>query len=364
MTKLPDEFQILITEGPRKLTFYNRPIPEVGDNDVLIKTRFSGVSHGTEMNVYRGLAPHFRSYFDRGERLFIPRDLEEKSPIPERGYFISADLKWQYPFAYGYANVGEVIHVGSLVTHVVPGDLVFTYRQHATYTVQPAERVYKLPQLTNPETGIFVANINTALNGVMDSNLKLGDYAVIFGQGIVGLLVTQWAKKAGVHQLVTVDKLKTRRELSLQLGADMSLDPDQVDIAKFMRELTAGRGADVVFEVSGNYGALQQAIRTAAPNTNVITMGFYSGDPSALNLGAEFHHNRITLKGSLVDLQGPDLSATHSFDRRVRFVCESLPNLNLQPLISTMIPFEDAPQGYDMIDKHSDQLTQVILCYK
>ena len=76
------------------------------------------------------------------------------------------------------------------MTHVVPGDLVFTYRQHATYTVQPAERVYKLPQLTSPETGIFVANTNTALNGVMDSNLKLGDYAVIFGQGIVGLLVT------------------------------------------------------------------------------------------------------------------------------------------------------------------------------
>ena len=86
----------------------------------------------------------------------------------------------------------------------------------------------------------------------------------------------------------------------------MALDPDQVDIAKIMRELTSGRGADVVFEVSGNYGALQRNPYCCA-KYQCDHYGLYSGDPSAINLGAEFHHNRITLKGSLVDLQGPDL---------------------------------------------------------
>lgn len=360
---LPTEYTILITEGPRKQTFYTKPMPPLGKREVVIKTHFSGISHGTEMNVYRGLAPHFSNQFNRQTRLFVPSQPRPEEPLPERGYYVSADLQWKYPFAYGYANVGEVIACGEEVSEYKVGEYVYTYRQHTNYLVQPVEKVYRLPNLANLATGIFVSNANTALNGVMDSHIKLGDYVVIFGQGIVGLMVTQWARRAGAYKIITVDKIEARRKLSLQVGADLSLDPAEVDVALTLREMTEGRGADVTIEASGSYAALQEAVRTAAPNTIVTAMGFYSGNPAAINFGAEFHHNRVTIKGSLVDLTGTDLSATHSFARRVGFVCDTLTDLCLEPLISDIVPFHCAPDAYVKIDQHSDQLTQVILSY-
>ena len=81
--------------GPRQIAALDGPVPAPGPGEVLIRTAYSGISAGTELNVYRGIAPQWRHRQDEGSGLFL-------DDVPE----------WTYPLAYGYANVGHVAAVG------------------------------------------------------------------------------------------------------------------------------------------------------------------------------------------------------------------------------------------------------------
>lgn len=354
--------RVLVLTGPRKLEYVEADIPGVGEEDVLLKSVVSGISHGTEMNVYRGVAPQWTKYYDPQLRLFRPVE-ESETSVPERGYYLPGDAPWSYPLAYGYANVARVEECGSRVSNLQVGDLVYTYTPHQTVGVVPAASAIKLPELSDPALGVLYANMNTAYNGVLDTDFRIDDVVVVFGQGIVGLLVTQFLRQAGVTNIITVDGLEKRRDLSLTMGATESLDPMTEDVALHVRERTQGRGADSVIEVSGSYVALQEAIRTAAPNTTVTVMSWYGGTGSALALSDEFHHNRITLKSSQVGAVDSALSATHSLGRRAAHVSEAFQYLNLTPLISDRVPFADAAAGYDLVDSGDPDIVQVVLTY-
>jgi threonine dehydrogenase-like Zn-dependent dehydrogenase len=354
--------RILVIAGPRQLDVLARRLPDPGPDDVLVQTLSSGISHGTEMNVYRGLAPQWTKRYDRALRLFLPADAKAP-PLPERGYWTAADDHWGYPLAYGYANVGRVVAIGSAVDRLREGDLVYAYQPHQSAYVAPARSVVRLPELANPAIGVLFSNLNTAYGGVLDADVRIDDTVVVFGQGLVGLLVTQFLRRGAARRLITVEMIPARQRLSVQLGADACLDPAHVDVALAVREMTGGRGADVVIEASGSYAALQEAIRTAAPNTTVVALSWYGGTGGALALSDEFHHNRITLRSSQVGGIAPELSATHSLARRTEQIMAWFGELSLDPLLTTSIPFEAAADAYRLIDERSDEAIQVALQY-
>ncbi len=362
-TQTPQHARILALVGPQQLTYLEHPLPSLGRNDVMVKSLFSGVSHGTEMNVYRGRAPQLTKYFDPQLRLFLPVDTQKQNVTPARGYWKPSDSNWGYPLAYGYANVGRVVRCGEDVTNVRAGDLVYAYEPHQDCYVAAADSVVRLPELADPALGVLFANLNTAYNGVLDAGVHLDDIVVIFGQGVVGLLVTQFVRRVGPQKIIVVDALAKRRQLALELGADMALDPSAGDIALQVRTMTEGRGADVVIEVSGSYAALQEAIRTAAYNTTVTAMSWYGGTGEALRLADEFHHNRIAIRCSQVAGIAPELSATHTIARRTQNVLAAFGELELAPLLTNVVPFEEAKSAYELIDKHSEEVVQVLLAY-
>jgi threonine dehydrogenase-like Zn-dependent dehydrogenase len=362
-TTMGQTAKMLVITGPRQLDYLDVPLPPAGPDEVHVETLFSGISHGTEMNVYRGTAPQWAKTFDRERRLFLPNEDAGEPARPQRGYWTPSDPHWGYPLAYGYANVGRVITRGDRVTSVEPGDVVYAYQPHQTAYVAPAQQVIRLPDLANPASGVLYSNINTAYNGVLDTDIRVDDTVVIFGQGVVGLLVTQLVRRSAARRVIAVDLIPRRQELARRFGADIVLNPTTDDVALRVRELTGGRGADVTIEVSGSYAALHEAIRTAAPNTTVVAMSWYGGTGEALQLADEFHHNRITIKCSQVGAIDPALSATHSLARRADHVREALTELELEPLLSDNVPFAAAPQGYEMIDRHGERTTQVVLTY-
>jgi len=354
--------RVLVLTGPRQLEYIEIDMPEPGPGEILVRTIASGISHGTEMNVYRGVAPQWRRTYDRNLRLFQP--VEELAAPPKRGYYTPADTHWGYPLAYGYANVGRVIAVGAGVASVPVGSIVFGYQPHQTLYVAPADSVVVLPEdIADPVHGVLFASLNTAYNGVLDTDVRIDDTVVVFGQGVVGLLVTSYLRRMRGRRIITVDGLEPRRRLSLGVGADEVLDPAADDVALEVRKRTGGRGADVTIEVSGSYHALQEAIRTAAPDTTVVAMSWYGGTGGALALSDEFHHNRITIKSSQVGGVDPALSATHGLPRRMQHVLHSFGYLDLEPLISSRLPFEDAARGYELIDSRDPNVTQVVLTY-
>lgn len=338
--------QLAIT-APRRVEVHAAKRRAPGPNEARVRTLFSGISHGTEMNVYRGIAPQWRKHYDQVTRLFVDSD----------------EPDWQYPLAYGYANVGAVEEIGSAVKDLRVGQHVFAYRNHITEYVAPAAQLVPLPDGLPPICAVFLANLNTAYNGILDAGIVLGDTVVIFGQGVIGLLQAQLAGLCGAEQVITVDTLETRRVLSEKLGATRSLDPTALDVAHEVRAATENRGADVVIEVSGSPQALNEAVRTVAPQARVVVMSWYGDNLSRVNLAGEFHHNRVQLISSQVGSVNPALGPRWSVPRRMQQAVRLLGRLDLESLISHRLPFEDGGRGYELIDARTPDLVQVVLEY-
>ncbi|HEX9014727.1 MAG TPA: zinc-binding dehydrogenase, partial [Chloroflexota bacterium] len=245
----------------RRAELRREPLAAVGPADVAVRTIASAISHGTEMLVYRGQ---------------IPPDLPLDLPTLRGGF--------GFPIKYGYASVGRVEEVGQGVERVREGDLVFVHHPHQDRYVVPASMAVALPAGLDPERGLFTANLETAVNVMLDAGIRLGERVAIFGQGVVGLLLTQLARRAGAGLVVTVDPVAIRRALSKGVGADEALAPD-AGLPDEIKRLCGGSGADLAIEASGNSEALQQAIDSVAFQGTVVVCSWYGSKPATLMLG-------------------------------------------------------------------------------
>src|ERR671920_1012615 len=158
-----------------------------------------------------------------------------------------------------YATVGHVLDAGLEVEDLALGDTVFVHHPHQAAFVVPEKVPVCLSDGLDPLLGLFVANLETAVNVVQDTPLHLGETALVFGQGVVGLLVTQLLGLAGASRVLVVEPVKRRRELALQVGADESFEPDE-ELLERVLEATGGRGADVAGEGSSSGAGLQSAV--------------------------------------------------------------------------------------------------------
>ena len=331
---------------PRQVSVVGRAVKSPGSHEVLVKSIVSGISAGTEMNVYRGSAPQWRERFDPSTRLF----LHEGEP------------DFAYPIAYGYANVGTIDAIGSEVTRLKRGDVVFTFSPHQDWSIVDASEVVPLPPLRSMEHGVLLANVNTALNGVLDARPALASSLVVIGLGVIGLLVVQLARAAGASYVAAVDPVEHRRMMALRLGASEAFAPSPT-VAEAVRARTANRGADVVVEVSGAPTALNEAIRIVGRDGLVVAMSWYSGSFEGLNLSGEFHHNRVRIHASQVDDVNPGLGPLWSTERRMSAALSLLNTLELDPLFTHRFPVDQAAEAYRCVDDLREGLIQCVLTY-
>ena len=310
-----------------------------GPGGVRVKTIASAISHGTEMLVYRGE---------------VPTDLSLDLPT------LAGDFS--FPIKYGYAAVGRVLDTGAGVEHLFPDDLVFVHHPHQDAFVVPADLPVRLPDGIGSTAGLFLANVETALNVVHDTPLWLGETALVFGQGVVGLLLTQLLKLAGADRVLAVEPLRKRRELALEVGADEAFEPGE-DLASRIRAVTAGRGADVAVEASSSGAALQAAVDAVAIEGTVVVASWYGTKPISLSLGGHFHRGRVRLRSSQVGRMNPELGSRWDRARRTEAALGLLPRLRLEELVSHRIPFGEAPGAYRLVDEGPDETVQVVLTH-
>jgi 2-desacetyl-2-hydroxyethyl bacteriochlorophyllide A dehydrogenase len=308
-----------------------------GAGEIRVRAIASGLSHGTEMLVFRGQVP--------GD---LPLDLPTLSG------------SYGFPIKFGYASVGRVSATGAGVAGLAPGDHVFVHHPHQDEYVVSAAAATRLPQRLPPELGVFLANCETALNVVLDAHPRLGEEVAVIGQGVVGLLVTQLLERAGAS-VTAVEPIALRRELALRCGADEAVAPDAA--LERIAARTDGRGADVVIEASGNAQALQLAIDAAAFQGSVIVCSWYGTKPVSLDLGSRFHRERLRLVSSQVSQLDPALAPRWDRQRRLDTARALLDELVLRPLITHTIPFAKAAEAYTLVDERPEETVQVILTY-
>jgi 2-desacetyl-2-hydroxyethyl bacteriochlorophyllide A dehydrogenase len=341
---------------PRMVSFTSVRVAEVVDeeskplapDEVRIGTLYSGISAGTELTAYRGTNAYMNKKWDEKQRLFV-----------------DGSTSFEYPVnGWGYEEVGEVTEIGSEVSTVKVGDVVWGTWGHRTETVQKEERAAKriLQAGTDARVGIFSQIGAIALNVVLDGDIHVGETVVVFGLGVPGQLVAQLARLNGAR-VIGVDGVASRRELALRLGADLVLDPADGPVAERVRELTDGRGADVVLEVTGNYHALHEAIRTVAYNSRVCVAGFMQGEGIGLRLGDEFHHNRVQLV--CAQISGVNPSIDHRWNeyrlQRTFIDLAVAGKVNVTDLISHEMPLEEGGEAFAMLDTATSDVLQVVL---
>jgi 2-desacetyl-2-hydroxyethyl bacteriochlorophyllide A dehydrogenase len=339
--------QSILFAAPFEIDIAEEMLPEPAATEVLIQTRFSAISHGTEMLIYRGLFP--------------PDTLADET-IPELRRPLS------YPMKYGYAAVGDVMDAGSGVSRDLIGQAVFCLNPHESCFTADANTVIPVPDDIDPLDALFLANMETAVNLLMDGRPVIGENVAVFGQGVVGLLATALLAKFPLAVLLTLDPFKLRREASVRTGAHQSLDPTRPEAESQISTLFDSRGskglADLAYELSGNPAALNQAITVTGFDGRIVIGSWYGSKSAALDLGSRFHRRRLRLISSQVSTLTPSLAVRWSRKRRFDVAWDMIRRIRPGVFITQRIPFAQARQAYEMIDLHPASTIQVVLEYK
>ena len=338
--------QALYFTAPRQVTLAVEPLPTPAFGQVVVQSIISAISPGTEMLIYRGQAPG---------------DMPKDETIPAlAGTF-------DFPLKYGYAVVGRVRETGPGVAPDWQDRLVFAFHPHESHFLAIPDELLPLPEDLAPEDAVFFPNLETAVTLLLDGQPLIGEQVAVFGQGIVGLLLTALLVRWPLASLVTLDLYPKRRLASETLGAQASLDPGAPDVLGQLLSLLQGSrpyaGADLTFEVSGNPAALDQAIAATGFHGRLVIGSWYGQKMSGLHLGGRFHRSRVRLLSSQVSSLPPELSGRWHKSRRHQTTWEMLRQTRPARLITHRFPLAQAARAYDLLDRKPAETIQVIFTY-
>lgn len=297
-----------------------------GPGQVRVRSRLIGISHGTEMLFYRGPFP-------AGQQLEALGSLAGATG---------------YPVRYGYMNVGQT----------EDGRRVFAFYPHQSEFSCPADQLVPLPDDVPDDDAVFLPSMETALQIVHDSALRLGETALVMGLGVIGTLVALLLSRNGAR-VIALDPRPDRRERLTELGYP-ALDPMAPDVGARVAELTDG-GPDMAVNTSGSSRALQLALDTLRPEGTVVEASWFGSGTTAVQLGSAFHRRRLTIRASQVSELNPAMRPRWNHARRTDTVISLLRDVRPSRFITHRFALDDAAQAFRTIDEGAESVFQVVL---
>ncbi|MGQ3328844.1 zinc-dependent alcohol dehydrogenase [Halorubrum sp. FL23] len=329
--------------GPETVEVREATVGSPAADELLVDTRASAISAGTELLVYRDQ---------------VPTEL----PADETLDALDGDLS--YPLRYGYAASGVVREVGGDVDPSWVGRSVFSFVPHQTRFRATPDSVVALPPGTTPAAGSLLPSVETATNIVLDAAPRIGERVVVFGAGVIGLCVTRLLAAFPLESLVVVDPLERRRALAATLGADRTATPDELAATASADAPPGVDDADIAIELSGQPSALDEAIGAVGYDARVVVGSWYGTKREPIDLGGRFHRDRIDIVSSQVSTISPELRGRWDRDRRMDAALDRLDWIPADELITHRIPFERAAEAYELLDSAPDAAVQVIFEYE
>lgn len=314
------------------------PAPAAGE--VLVRSRCSAISPGTEALIFAG-------------------DFPAQAAMDSR--IASLDRGFEYPFRYGYALVGEAVAVGPGVDAALVGRMVFAFHPHQDLATVPLADCLPIPDGIAPEAALFLPQVETAANLVLDGAPLLGERVLVFGQGVVGLLAAALLARFPLARLVAVEPLAWRRELARQWGVPEAVDPG--DAGQWQALLASLDGADLLFELSGDMAALDRAIEAAGFGARIVVGSWYGTRSRPVDLGGRFHRNRLRLVSSQVSTLDPVLRGRWDRQRRLDLAWRMLAQLRPEGLVAASYPLARCADAFEAATARRAGIMQVIFEY-
>jgi threonine dehydrogenase-like Zn-dependent dehydrogenase len=278
--------------------------PEPGE--LLIRTRWSAISRGTESLVFRGEIPEsewrrMRCPFQEGE--------------------------FPGPVKYGYSSVG-IVEDGPAEAL---GRRVFCLHPHQDRFIVPREAVVSIPDTVSDRRATLAANMETAINGMWDATPGPGDHIAVIGAGLVGCLVAALAARLPGAEVQLVDIDPTREAIAAAFGCHFAM-PER-----------ASPEADLVVHASGSPAGLATALTIAGFEATVLEMSWYGTRIVPLQLGAAFHSRRLTLRSSQVGAVPASRRQRWSHRRRLTLALSLLRDPVFDVLLTGETEFTELP---------------------
>jgi (R,R)-butanediol dehydrogenase/meso-butanediol dehydrogenase/diacetyl reductase len=207
------------------------------------------------------------------------------------------------PVVLGHEFSGEVIEVGSEVINIKVGDRVVaepmivcgkcpaclegkynlcsslgchgqcgTIGGFSEYSVLPERFVHKIPDNLSYEKAALAEPVTVGMHSLDRANFRIGQTALVLGAGPIGLGTIECLKAAGASLVICFQRKSVRQGYAKRAGADVVLDPNEVDVVSAIMQLTGGRGVDAAFETTGSEIGFNTAFNSIkSDGTLVIT---------------------------------------------------------------------------------------------
>ncbi len=309
----------------------------LGDHDVLVRTRYSLISAGTELACLSGVEQWFK-----------------------------------FPATPGYASVGEVVEVGPQVTAVAAGDFVYSMGGHRQYhlinSADPRGLCIKVPDGMDLSQAVFARMVCVAFTALRISTIELGDYVAVVGLGLVGNFAAQLAALQG-GRVIGLDLSERRVKLAQDCSIAHALVIDESTVAADVGALTDGQGVTTLIEATGNPRALPTALPTVGRYGEVILLGTPRGAFETDLTGVLRHVHldglgNVTFKGAH-EWRYPvarDPFVKHSILRNAVLALEMIRSGELQvsPLHTHTLPPEQAEGAYRGLQQEKDSTIGVV----
>lgn len=328
------KMKVAVMNGIGKMGFVERDIPGTADNEVLVKLEYVGIC-GSDMH-----------YYETGRI----------------GNFIV-----QPPFVLGHEPGGTVVEAGRKVKHLKVGDRVALepgktcghceFCKKGEYNLCPdvvffatppvdgvfqeycsheADLCFKLPDNVSTLEGALIEPLAVGFHAANQGGAHIGQTAVVFGSGCIGLVSMMALKAEGVSRVYVVDIMQKRLEKAMELGATGVISNIEQDAVKAIDELTGGAGCDLVIETAGTEITTRQAIQVAKKGATIVLVGYSkTGEmnlPVSLALDKE-----LTLKTIF--------RYRHIYPMAIEAVSSG--KVNLKGIITDMFEFDDIQNAMD-----------------
>ncbi|MGC9317414.1 MAG: zinc-binding dehydrogenase [Armatimonadota bacterium] len=312
--------RVIVFPEPGRVEVIEEQVGPPGPGEVTIESHLSLVSTGTELICLRGECDpdtHWRPY---------------ASP----------------PHHPGYSVMGRVRAVGEGVEDIREGARVCATMSHRDLANRDAGALWcpRVPDDMNDEQAVWAILGVITQTGVRQAEHVLGDRAVVVGLGPLGQLVTQYLRAMGLREVMVIDQVQQRVDAALVHGATAGICGDVAEAGDFVAEHTAGRLADVVYDVTGHWAVLPQALPLARDHGTLVLLGD-SPFPSRQHLTYDVLSRQVSIVGSRSSWLPPQ----HSFwtpreQTDLLFTYLRRGAMRVEDLITHRFPPEDAPEVY------------------
>jgi L-iditol 2-dehydrogenase len=281
--------------GPGDLRYQETGVPEIGPGDILVKVGVA-LTCGTDLKTLKGGRPV------APEKLPTVLGHEFAGVVEKVGERVAKFKKGMRVVAANSAPCNECFFCKrgrqNLCEHQAENHITGAYAEYVRVPEQVVrQNTYEIPADFSFKDAALLEPLACVVHGVDVAGISLDDIVAIIGSGPIGLLWLQLAKRTGSCKTILADLSQKRLEIAKALGADYTIEGDtEVQIAK-IRQLTNGRGADIVIEAVGQVRTWEASIEMCRKAGTIVLFG---GAPAGTRFSIDtrrFHYEELTVKG-------------------------------------------------------------------